>query len=88
MTGFFNTVVCSDDVRKTKPDPEPYVLAMRNLAVTQGIAFEDSSAGKASARAAGLKVVEVSSPSALASIIHFLILDGSAPAKQVPIDRG
>jgi HAD superfamily hydrolase (TIGR01509 family) len=45
-----------DDVAKGKPDPEPYLLAARKLALAPGalVAIEDSQTGLRSARAAGL----------------------------------
>jgi HAD superfamily hydrolase (TIGR01509 family) len=52
------TIVCADDVTRHKPDPEPYDLACRLLGVTPGsaLAIEDTPAGVASAKAAGLRV--------------------------------
>ena len=67
---YFSAVVTLDDVTTPKPDPEPYVLAARMLGVRDGIAFEDSAAGRASARAAGLSVVEVPGPSHLAELVR------------------
>lgn len=70
VTQHFKTIVCLDDIQCPKPDPEPYTLAMKNLAVTQGIAFEDSAAGRASAKAAGLDVIGVSNPSDLCAVVR------------------
>jgi HAD superfamily hydrolase (TIGR01509 family) len=62
----FAAVVGADDVSRGKPDPEPYVTAMGLLAVgtpalapAECLVFEDSMAGIASARAAGMTVVAV-----------------------------
>ena len=62
----FRAVVGAEDVERTKPDPMPYARAVARLAdVAPGlrpedcVAFEDTMAGIASARAAGLKVVGV-----------------------------
>lgn len=55
----FDTIVTGHDVERRKPAPEPYLLAMRRLGVQRGLAIEDSKAGIASARAAGLDVVEI-----------------------------
>ncbi len=54
-------LVAYEDTEKSKPDPEPYVLAARRLEVDPGrsIAIEDSARGVASARAAGFRVVAV-----------------------------
>jgi beta-phosphoglucomutase len=59
---YFRTAICLDDVSKPKPHPEPYLLAIEQLGVTAGIAFEDSIAGVTSAQSAGLDVVMVSHP--------------------------
>jgi sugar-phosphatase len=51
-------LVTADDVTRGKPDPEGYVCALAALgdalAPADGVAFEDTEAGVASARAAGL----------------------------------
>ena len=53
------TVVADDDVALGKPDPESYLLALRELAVAgaETLVFEDTEAGVASAKAAGAHVV-------------------------------
>jgi len=52
----FRAVVSSDDVARGKPDPEGYETALRLLGVEPADAavFEDTEAGVASARAAGV----------------------------------
>jgi beta-phosphoglucomutase len=62
----FQTIVGADDVQRGKPHPEPYLTAMKRLAerapgLSPGdcLVFEDSMAGIASARAAGMRVVGV-----------------------------
>ncbi len=57
----FSHVVTFDDVARPKPAPDPYILAARLLGVDPAacIAFEDSDTGAASARAAGMTVVQV-----------------------------
>jgi len=59
--GSFDTLVCGDDVRNGKPDPEPYLLAAARLGVApeRCLAIEDSPSGIASAEAAGCLVVAV-----------------------------
>lgn len=53
--------ICSDDITHGKPHPEPYLLGAALLGVNAGecMAFEDASAGMASALAAGCRVVQV-----------------------------
>jgi len=65
----FEAVVCLDDVQSPKPNPQPYLLAMRRLSVTGGLAFEDSTSGEMSARAAGLRTVRVRAPAQLPSLV-------------------
>jgi HAD superfamily hydrolase (TIGR01509 family) len=63
-TGFrFPVTVTGDDVMRTKPDPEPYLLAAKLLDADpeQCVALEDSPNGVASATAAGCHVVAVPS---------------------------
>jgi HAD superfamily hydrolase (TIGR01509 family) len=54
-------VVCGDDVRRHKPDPEPYLEAARLLGVQRALVVEDSDAGCESGRRAGFEVLRVSS---------------------------
>ncbi len=59
----FKTVVGAEDYPNSKPSPDPYLTAMKELGINpgQGLAFEDSLAGITSANAAGLYVVAISS---------------------------
>lgn len=56
---WFAVVVCGEDVRAKKPAPDAYVLALRVLGSTPtaSVAIEDSPAGVAAARAAGVPVI-------------------------------
>lgn len=54
-----DTVVHGGEVKQHKPAPEPYLLAVERLSVSTALAVEDSAAGIASARAAGLDVVAI-----------------------------
>ncbi|HEY7271729.1 MAG TPA: HAD family phosphatase [Actinoplanes sp.] len=57
----FDAVVCGDEVRMPKPDPEPYRTAARLLGVRieDCVAIEDSPTGVASAVASGAAVLAV-----------------------------
>lgn len=59
--GLFKTLVTDEQVTHAKPDPEPYLLAARNLGVDPAhcVAVEDSASGAQSAMSAGMKVVVV-----------------------------
>jgi beta-phosphoglucomutase len=56
IAGCFRAIVTSDDVVHGKPDPEGYVKALALLGAdpVEAVVFEDTEAGVASARAAGV----------------------------------
>ncbi|HEX3629353.1 MAG TPA: HAD family hydrolase [Candidatus Dormibacteraeota bacterium] len=60
----FDTVVCREDVEKTKPDPALYRVAVARLECVpaEAVALEDSSNGIRAAKAAGLFCVAVPNP--------------------------
>src|SRR5215469_9645363 len=59
----FPLTVCAEDVRRTKPDPEPYLTATAALGLPPAscVVLEDSPNGVKAARAAGCPVVAVPS---------------------------
>jgi HAD superfamily hydrolase (TIGR01509 family) len=61
LDGLFSVVVASGDVAQGKPHPESYERAAQllDLAPEHVLAFEDTEAGVASAKAAGMQVVAV-----------------------------
>ncbi|MHC1728318.1 MAG: HAD family hydrolase [Syntrophobacteraceae bacterium] len=68
LSGAFCVIVAADEVKKSKPDPETYLLALERLRQLHGwaslapltcIAIEDTPAGIVSAKGAGLYVVGV-----------------------------
>jgi HAD superfamily hydrolase (TIGR01509 family) len=64
VTGLsFGVTVCGEDVRRGKPDPEPYLRAADLLGVPPPgcVVLEDSPTGIAAARAAGCPVIAVPS---------------------------
>jgi HAD superfamily hydrolase (TIGR01509 family) len=64
VTGLsFGVTVCGEDVRRPKPDPEPYLLAAGRLGVPPAgcAVLEDSPTGIAAGRAAGCAVIAVPS---------------------------
>jgi beta-phosphoglucomutase len=64
-----DTVIYGEDVENLKPAPDPYLLAVERLGATRALAIEDSQAGIASARAAGLEVVELRSQADLVGAV-------------------
>ncbi len=68
LDAVFRVIVAANDVKKSKPDPETYLLAIERLRPACGskpldplncIAIEDTPAGIRSAKSAGLAVVAV-----------------------------
>ena len=57
----FDAIVCREDVKRTKPDPDLYSTALQRLGARpdEAIAFEDSTNGIHAAKAAGLFCVVV-----------------------------
>ena len=66
----FTTCVFGDEVKRLKPDPEPYATAAARLNVKRPLVVEDSGAGCASAQAAGFEFVRVTSASAVAAEVR------------------
>ena len=61
LADHFDAVVTADDVSHPKPHPETFLKAAEKLGVPPRscLAFEDAAPGLASARAAGMEVVDV-----------------------------
>ena len=60
IKNFLNLVITNKDVKKNKPNPEPYLKAMKTLKLKKKccIIFEDSPVGLLSARRSGAKVIK------------------------------
>ncbi len=56
----FDTMVCAGDYKKSKPDPEPFLMAAERLGIAPAdcLVFEDTELGIESAKAAGMSWVE------------------------------
>jgi beta-phosphoglucomutase len=81
LSRHFAAIVCGDDVRRHKPDPEPYRLAAERLGVTRALVVEDSRPGAESGRAAGFDVLEVDTAERTAELVwERLGRDGKAQA--------
>lgn len=61
LTRYFEFVLAREDYRKSKPNPEPYLLALERLGMSAEscVAVEDSERGLAAARAAGLRCLVI-----------------------------
>lgn len=64
IADLFQAIVTSEDYRRGKPAPDPFLEAALRLGVSpeQCLVFEDTSTGVAAANAAGMQVVLVPSP--------------------------
>src|SRR6267154_1896925 len=60
----FETLVCAGDYTKSKPDPEPFLIAAKRLGVAPQdcLVFEDTEMGIQAATAAGMASVKVLQP--------------------------
>ena len=60
----FETLVCAGDYGKSKPDPEPFLIAAQRLGVKPEdcLVFEDTEMGIQAATAAGMKSVKILQP--------------------------
>ena len=60
----FDTLVCSEDYTKPKPDAEPFLVAARRLGVAPEdcLVFEDTEMGIQAATAAGMASVKIMQP--------------------------
>jgi beta-phosphoglucomutase-like phosphatase (HAD superfamily) len=63
LSQFFEFAVTREDYKRSKPDPEPYLTALRRLRLSakQCIAIEDSERGLVAANAAGLPCIAIPS---------------------------
>jgi len=64
LIGKFDTIVGSDEYRRSKPAPDGFLLAAERLGVAPGLClvFEDTDLGIQAATAAGMASVKVPSP--------------------------
>jgi len=67
ISGLFDAVIDGSKVTHTKPDPEVFLRAARELGVAAGecVVFEDAEAGIEAARRAGMGKVGIGSPAVL-----------------------
>lgn len=63
------TAVYGGDVVNLKPAPDPYLLAVQRLGTNRALVIEDSPAGIAAGRAAGLDVLEIANQSEMVKLL-------------------
>lgn len=76
LHGLFRAVVYAGDVKRLKPAPDPYLLAVERLGVRTGLAVEDSDAGEESARTAGLDVLRIRTPAEMPTLLREMLETG------------
>src|SRR5690606_680130 len=79
LRGHFPVIVAADDVKETKPSPDPYLTAAKALGVDPAVcvAIEDSPPGLAAARAAGMRTIGLTTTSPRAALHDAeLVFDG------------
>ncbi len=85
VNGVVETIVAAEDVRRCKPDPEGYRLALDRLGISRpggSVAVEDAPGGVRAARAAGLRVIGI------ATTYRSSVLRGAGASRVVrSIDR-
>lgn len=61
VRGWFDAIVCGDEVERAKPDPQTYLAAAHRLGVRPDRCrvYEDTDLGLESARRAGMETVDV-----------------------------
>lgn len=61
---YFDCLIASDDVQRTKPDPELFLTALKRLGIDaeEAVVFEDSLNGVLAAKRAGIFVVAIPNP--------------------------
>jgi HAD superfamily hydrolase (TIGR01509 family) len=74
-TNWFSPLICADELKRAKPDPEGFSKALQLTGVPAGeaLVFEDSEAGLAAANAAGVSYFDVRS-----HLVSDLISDSNA----------
>jgi mannitol-1-/sugar-/sorbitol-6-phosphatase len=72
-----DTMVCAEQVKQGKPDPQIYQLAAQRLGFhpSHCIAFEDAPAGVASAIAAGCRVIQIGGAEKLHADVLLILSD-------------
>ena len=69
---FFDAIVTSEDVKRGKPDPEVFLTAASRIEVApvDAVVFEDALVGIAAAKAAGMRVVAVTTTEPKDKLAH------------------
>ncbi|MGW7529497.1 HAD family hydrolase [Streptomyces sp. NPDC054783] len=84
------TLIAADDVTRGKPDPEPYLLAARQLGVDPAhcVVFEDAPAGLQAGRAAGMTTVALATTHRAEELDADLVVKDLSALSALVTDRG
>ncbi|QKV91671.1 HAD-IA family hydrolase [Streptomyces sp. NA02950] len=84
------TLISADDITRGKPDPEPFLLAAERLGVDPArcVVFEDAPAGLASARAAGMRTVALTTTVTRTELIADWVVEDLSAVSAQAIDGG
>ncbi|MER7687900.1 HAD family hydrolase [Streptomyces sp. NPDC097610] len=84
------TLISADDITRGKPDPEPYLLAARELGVDPArcVVFEDAPAGLQAGRAAGMTTVALATTHEASELDADLVVKDLSALSALVIDGG
>lgn len=84
------TLIAADDVTRGKPDPEPYLLAARQLGVDPAhcVVFEDAPAGLRAGRAAGMTTVALATTHPADELDADLVVENLSALSALVTDEG
>ncbi|MFE9441640.1 HAD family hydrolase [Streptomyces sp. NPDC006602] len=84
------TLIAADDITRGKPDPEPYLLAARELGVDPAhcVVFEDAPAGLQAGRAAGMTTVALTTTHQVHELVADLVVTDLSALSALVTDRG
>ncbi|MGW1052994.1 HAD family hydrolase [Streptomyces sp. NPDC002586] len=84
------TLIAADDITRGKPDPEPYLLAARQLGVDPArcVVFEDAPAGLRAGRAAGMTTVALTTTHRAEELDADLVVQDLSALSALVTDEG
>ncbi|MGW3663397.1 HAD family hydrolase [Streptomyces sp. NPDC005141] len=84
------TMITADDITRGKPDPEPYLLAARELGVDPArcVVFEDAPAGLRAGRSAGMTTVALATTHQAHELAADLVVEDLSALSVLVTDRG
>lgn len=70
----FDALICKEHIKASKPDPEPYLVALKwlDISAKEAIAIEDSENGVLSATRAGIHTLQITDTNKMNNITELL----------------